>query len=1043
MAIARSKQDGLEAVRRLVEQFRSRDDYYSSDAYDETTTRERWINPLFEALGWDVLDQADRGEGRDVLYHVRFETDAATAGQDEWDEDVTDEELAERRPRILIPDYSFRLDGVGRFFVEAKKPHRSLHSRSPAYQLKEYAWNHDIGVSVLTSFREFRAFDCTLTPEYERPDTGVLPGFDLTYDQYEASWDRLWDTFSREAVAGGSLAMLHLAFKSGRLTGAVRVGEAFLRDLDVWRGKLASELYHRNHGLDVHQLAEATQRILDRLVFLRVCEDRAIEPRIVLRRYARVTNAYHHLVTTEFRRLDSVYNGQLFAHHFSEALDIGDPFFQDVVASLYFPRSRYRFDVIGPDLLGSVYERFLGNELEIEADGTVRVVEKPEVRHSGGVYYTPRWIVERIVARTLDPFLEGVTPRAVANLRIVDPACGSGSFLLGALDHLIRWHEKYFEAHPKETPERHFVDTQGRRRLSGDAKADILTRNIYGVDIDPQAVEVTQMSLYLKVLEGENQQTLTTQQRLFQRAYLPPLDGNIRWGNSLLDFADVPATLLHDELAFRINPFDWQDPHYGFGDVFARRGGFDAVIGNPPYTRVQVLRRFRPEETGLYANKYSSAATGSFDIAGPFIEKGLSLLRRAGSGGGRFGFIVSRQFTETDAGQPLREALSAGRHVEEIVDFEDGLVFEGVGAYTVLLHLTAAPNREYTLTRVSPPPMEAALASAESTESVFTGRLPASTLGADEWDLALPSERTLLDRLAKTNPDLGSLTDAIFQGVITGADFVFCLEDHGSDPANNGCRLVSPRDEDIAPFPIESDLLRPVYGGRSDLRPFRAHDSSTVLLLPYERPSPNDPFVLIPRRRLATQYPHAWDWLRSQQPRLEDRAGDWNSDNWHQFSRRQNLERYDGPKIMIPYMVEKLCAHLDKQRHYFVNVSTGGYGVSIDEVEDPEYLEALLNTRLLSWVLKRYSRAWRGGWFAARNRNLSRLPINTKSTAVQRAAIKDAYARCVELAERVESTRSDQQRNLSERHLATAVNALDGLTESLYGLTPEERALLV
>lgn len=1040
MVSARSSDEGLDAVRRLVDQFRDRYDYYCSSQYDETTTRERWINPLFEALGWDVLDHEDRG-GRDVLYHVRTVAEVSIAGEDKWDEDLSEAELAERRPRILIPDYSFRLDGVGRFFVEAKSPHLSLQSRSPVYQLKEYAWNHEIGVSLLTNFREFRAFDCSLTPEYEQPQTGILPGFDLTYDQYEASWDRLWETFSREGVASGSLARLNLAIKRGRVAGAVRVGEAFLRDLDTWRGLLASELYSHNQSLDVHQLAEATQRILDRLVFLRVCEDRAIEPRIVLRRYARTSNAYRHLVTTEFRRLDTTYNGQLFAHHFSETLEIGDRFFQDLVASLYFPRSRYRFDVIGPDLLGSVYERFLGKDLEIRDDSKVFVVEKPEVRHSGGVYYTPQWIVERIVARTLDPLLNGVTPRSVANLRIVDPACGSGSFLLGALDRLIRWHESYFESHPNETPERHFVDTQGQRRLTSDAKADIVIRNIYGVDIDPQAVEVTQMSLYLKVLEGENQQTLATQQRLFQRAYLPPLDDNIKCGNSLLDFGDVPPTLLRDELAYRINPFDWQNQPHGFGKVFKARGGFDAVIGNPPYTRVQVLRRFRPEETGLYVEKYRSAATGSFDIAAPFIEKGVSLLRRTSSGGGRLGFIVSRQFTETDAGEPVRESLSGGRHVEEIVDFDSGLVFEGVGAYTLLLHLTAAPNRSYTLTRVEPSPSPAALATAEAQGSVFTGRLPAATLGADEWDLALPAERALLDRLTEDNPKLGDLADAIFQGVVTGADFVYCLEDHGRDPANTSYSLVAPRDEKLTPFPIESELLRPVYGGRTDLQPFTVHDSTTVLLVPYERGAASEPFTLIPRRRLAAQYPQAWQWLCSQQQRLEARGGDWTSENWYQFSRRQNLERYDEPKIMIPYMVERLCARLDRQQHFFVNVSTGGYGISVKGIDDPEYLEALLNTRLLSWVLRRYSRSWRGGWFAARNRNLSRLPIYTKATAAQRTAIKNGFERCLTLAASVEAGRSDRERNLATRHLAAAIDKLDGLADDLYGLTPEERTL--
>ena len=547
----------------------------------------------------------------------------------------------------------------------------NLARKAPSFQAKSYAWTMRLPIAVLTDFEELRVFDARHRPHYDQPDAGLVPGFNLKFTDYPDHWSTIWGLLSREAVLGGSLDGF-IARHPAR--GAQPVDRSFLAELDDWRKRVARDLYDRNPELNHWDIAEATQRILDRVVFTRVMEDRGIVTEPILRRHARLADSYRRL-GPEFRRLDAVYNGQLFAYHFSERLELSDELFQNLVASMYFP-APYRFDVVAVDLLGSIYERFLGQEITVTPRDGVKVEDKPEVRHAGGVYYTPRWVVERIVERTVGPLVEGKTPRAVANIKIVDPACGSGAFLLGAFDYLVAWHEHYYDLHPEENPKGHFVTAGGARRLTADAKATILANNIFGVDLDAQAVEVTQMSLYLALLQDENLATLQAQQRLFETAFLPKLDRNIRWGNSLLSSDDLPNSVLFgsEELRRRVNPLDWTDKAGGFGEVFAKRGGFDAVIGNPPYTRVQVLRQYRPEETAAYQARYRSASEGSFDIASPFIERGLELLRPDG----RLGFIVSRQFCETAAGRPLREKLAGGRHVQEVVDFGAGLVFEPV-----------------------------------------------------------------------------------------------------------------------------------------------------------------------------------------------------------------------------------------------------------------------------------------------------------------------------------------------------------------------------
>jgi N-6 DNA Methylase len=965
-----TREQGRERVERLVERFGQNADYYRSVDFDEESTKQNFITPFFEALGWDVTDRQGRGPAREVILETRLHDEPQLAGEDEWDQDLTPEELAERQAHLRFPDYGFRLELMYRFFAEAKKPRVRVVARGPAFQIKSYAWSQQLPISVVTNFDTFVTFDCTQRPSYDDPMNGHVPELSFALNDYIERWDALWDTFSKDAVANGSLDRA-LRARVGR-RGALAVDRAFLDDLADWRQQLASDLEARNPGLDRYALAEATQRILDRIVFLRVCEDRFIEPAPLLRRFARMQDSYHRLAQ-EFRRLDAVYNGQLFGQHFSEGLEVSDDLFQRLIAALYPPFSPYRFDVIGADLLGAVYERFLGQTIEITDAGQVILEDKPEVRHAGGVYYTPRWVVDRIVQAALAPHVEGKGPRAVRNIRILDPACGSGSFLLGAMDYLFHYLDRYYTDHPDVEPSKHTEAPDGTRRMTRAAKAEVLSSCIHGIDIDPQAVEVTQMSLYLKILEGE-----TAELRLFHAgALLPPMRANIRSGNTLLGTGDVPGpNLLDEDLARRINPLDWESERDGFGTILAG-GGFHAIIGNPPYTRVQVMRRYRAEEAYLYANKYVAASVGSWDIAGLFVERCLPFLRQ-GTDAGRLAFIISRQFAETNFGRPLRQLLSGRRAVESIIDFRSGFVFEDVSAYTLILVTSAAPKASFQLTRVIPPPSPAALAFAQDEGNGQTAEIDAATLTDDDWDLPLPGEAAFLDRLQGAHHALGQVTGRnIFQGVVTGADVdVFRLLDDGADPREPNHRLVHSPGGDGEVLSLETELLRPVYRGRSDILRFLTRPSNEFVLLPYTRDADDEPYVLIPPNQMARDFPATFAWLRRHEAALRGRAsGQWNDLNWYGYSRRQNLEAFENPKLLVPYMVEDLCAQWDEEGHFFVNVSTGGYGLVPAKDWDSVYVEALLNSRLLSWVLRRRSRAFANDWFAARKGNLERLPI--------------------------------------------------------------------
>ncbi len=448
--------------------------------------------------------------------------------------------------------------------------------------------------------------------------------------------------------------------------------------MEEWRQLLAKNLVLRNK-IAQPELNYAVQQIIDRIVFLRICEDRGIEPYGALQSMLKVPNIYARLVRA-FERADDRYNSGLF--HFrveddrvdppdrlTPGLAVDDTILKRIVTRLYYPVSPYDFKVLPAAILGQVYERFLGNEIRITRAGRAVVEPKPEVRKAGGVYYTPTYIVRHIVDRTLAVLLSQLNPRSAAQLRILDPASGSGSFLLEAYDRLLQWHLDYYEkANSRAYRARMYRGVGGRNYLTVDEKRRILVNSIYGVDIDSQAVEVTKLSLLLRVLEDESAETLAKQLKLFNERALPDLHENIKCGNSLIgpDYYDATGTLLIDKSErARINAFSWARE---FPGIMAD-GGFDVVIGNPPY--VFTREQFTPEERSYYAAQYPHG----WEKRNTFLLF-MELLPRLLRGTGRGGYIVPNSWLTIESAQLIR-TLYADR-VRELVDLNYPVFDEAV-----------------------------------------------------------------------------------------------------------------------------------------------------------------------------------------------------------------------------------------------------------------------------------------------------------------------------------------------------------------------------
>jgi predicted type IV restriction endonuclease len=595
----------------LIERFERNLDAYKAGSYNETQVRHEFIDPFFEALGWDVNNQAGNAEAyKDVIHEDAVKVSGVTKA----------------------PDYSFRIGGQRKFFVEAKKPSVNIKDApAAAFQVRRYAWSAKLPLSIVTDFKELAVYDCRFKPDQnDKADNARIKYY--TYRQYAEKWDEIAAIFSKDSILKGSFDKYAESNKAKR--GTAEVDSAFLAEIESWREMLAKNIALRN-TLSVRELNDSVQRIIDRIIFLRIAEDRGIEDYGSLRGICNGNNTYGRLQEL-FYKADDRYNSGLF--HFREEKDeteppdnltttltIDDKPLKDILKTLYYPDSPYEFAVLPADILGQVYEQFLGKVIRLTSDHRAVVEDKPEVKKAGGVFYTPTYIVEYIVKNTVGKLLDGKTPKKAESLRILDPACGSGSFLLGAYQYLLEWHLKYYTAN---NPEKHAREKRpvlysgqgGAWHLTTAERKRILLNNIYGVDIDSQAVEVTKLSLLLKVLEDETGETLNQQRKLFHERALPNLGGNIKCGNSLIgpDFYDgKQMNLMDTEEAQRVNVFDWQAE---FPEIF-KAGGFDVVIGNPPYGADL------SSDQKAYSQKYFKGESKSLDTYELFLLQAKRLLQ--------------------------------------------------------------------------------------------------------------------------------------------------------------------------------------------------------------------------------------------------------------------------------------------------------------------------------------------------------------------------------------------------------------------------------
>ena len=984
-------EQAFDRVKQLAADFQANDHFYLSPAYQEAEARRDFIDKFLLALGWDVNHDTQKNP-----YEQEVKVERKEQG------------VSQRRA-----DYAFYVGPNFRdvkFYMEAKKPHGELATPDNYFQVIRYGWNSQTPIAALFDFEQFEIVDCRFKPDVGTALQRNLKKFHFSQYTDQEKFAEIYWLFSREAVAAGSLEKYAQSLPKKR--GAARRGpstggdqsfdEAFLEELDAHRNTLAHIFKNSNATLDGEMLTEVTQRTLDRLVFIRFLEDKLIEPQYLVSKFGERGSAWGDFIAAS-RRLDGIYNGIVFKKHprlDSPDFKVDDGQFADICKRLCHVNSAYDFNAIPIHILGSIYERFLGKVI-VATDKRARVEEKPEVRKAGGVYYTPEYIARYIVENTVGKLIAGKTPAQIAEMRFADIAGGSGSFLLTMFDLLIRHHTKYYNDNPGKAKKGETVERDDGLHLSLQKKREILLNNIYGVDIDAQAVEVAQLSLYLKLLQDETPASARGYQMEFHETLLPSLNKNIVCGNSLIGTDILSGGLFEPVEERKLNPMNFEDR---FPEIM-RRGGFDVIVGNPPYVRIQGFARLQLD----YFSNHFQSSCGNFDLYVNFIEQGFKLLKTEGL----FGQIVPNKFFKTDYGEGLRKFLLANTALEKVVDFGANQVFDAT-TYTCLLFLakTSHPKFFYALSEAN----AKSLTASHFTEYSF------EALATKSWIFENKAVNFILDKITQGTLRLLDLPVEISRGSSTGDDEVFMVETIGCD--------------------LEPEVLRvPLFASDFSRYIFDPVDKWRVIF-PYKVENGQSELML--EKELQKLYPKAFEILQSRKSALLKRK---QFSKWFGYSAPRNLPVHERSQICIPLLADRGLFALipPNTRGKLCPMASGGFTIALtDSVRlKPEYILGLLNSRLLFWRLRQISNVFRGGWITCTKQYFGELPI--RSIDFSKSADRARHDKMVLLVEQMLSAkrqlagaRSDKDQDFYENKCAALDRQIDALVYELYGLTAEE-----
>ena len=987
-------------IHALVEKYESNRNFYRTLNFNETQVRNEFLDPLFEVLGWDIRNMSGKKTNeREVLLEESLKADAATHSKK--------------------PDYTFRLFGERKFFLEAKKPCVDISTDdNPAKQVRRYGYTANLKISVLSNFEDLYIYDTSY--KVEDGDTLVKARIKAYhYTDYENVAEELLELVGKESVYTGHFEEvwddieLNVVHQS--------VDSLFLEQINQWRLMLGQQILSCDPDLEIDYLGDIVQSYINKILFLRVCEDRNIET------YQRLLtiadhNSHKELVA-KFKEADNKYNSGLFEELISEDVigNISSSFWM-IIRQLYFPESPYSFTVLSSDILGRIYEIFLAEKLAV-VDGELKIVKKPE-NAERDIVTTPNFVVREILHQTAAEIIQGKTANEINNLKCADIACGSGAFLLELYQLLYDSLVDYYFENDRSKLVQTSIDTY---KLPYEMKRNLLVNCIYGVDKDFNAVEACKFGLLLKLLEDEDVNSLSSFHPI-----LPDLSNNIFYGNSLLSTADVPA-----DDAFEINPFD-------FGDRT-----FDLIVGNPPYMKTEDIKAFTPKEKSIYekGNRYTSAYK-QYDKYFLFIERALNLLKPDGY----LGYVVPNKFMKVGAAKELRNFIANNAYLKTMISFGAHQVFADKSTYTCIIVLEKNKHENFKYSEVS----DFIGWRVRNVNAYKFCDRPSVTINADTWILCTDEHLPLLNAVTAHTKPLGDIVgdDYIFNGIQTSANKIYVFV-----PISETRTTYTFKAFDGNEYEVEKAVTKPYFKtaqGADAMSTYRTFKPNARVFFPYKKD--NDGHLqLIPLTTIQRRYPLFYTFLMAAKPELDKASRDiqpkpTTADEWYRYGRHQSLEACEVEEKMIVGVLAQTDKYaIDNNGTLVSSGGTAGYclvSIPSDSQYSIYYIQAILGSIQGEWLASLYGEIFRGGYIARGTKVLKQIPIREIDFTDQNERnvhddIADRQKRLIELGDKISKAAKNRRSLIPlQRQFDLLKHEQQNVINMLYGMTNDEVSLI-
>ncbi|HCD5200358.1 MULTISPECIES: Eco57I restriction-modification methylase domain-containing protein [Vibrio harveyi group] len=868
----------MDQLQELITRFKSNINTHLSSSYNETQTRTDFITPLLNFLGWDVGNTEKLpSDYREVIEEARLRSPAQETKR---------------------PDYELRVARIRKLFIEAKKPSVNIDiDEKSAFQARRYGYSAGLPVTVLTNFRQIAIYDTTIPPKKE--DEAYVARIEfIELDELVDKISILEKYVSRKSVSQPSY--LSNIIKKKKSKQEKSFDEHFLEKIKSWRLEIANDLYSKDSSLNAKELTNFTQQIISRLIFLRICEDRNLEE-------------YEHLLSCSrsgfseimnlIKHSDKKYNSGLF-DIFNDNKDtylISDKVIKGIISQLYYPNSPYSFSVLETEILGGIYDQFLCEELSYEKNKIVSKF-KPEYRDAGGVVTTPRHIVDHIVNESISKPFSKLSLHEIESKTILDTCCGSGVFLISAFEALIEIYcKKYIKDAHNHLGKNIIKVNDNNYQLTLSAKSRILKNNIFGVDIDPESIELAKLGLYLKLIEGE--------EKLTGNNILPDLDNNLKCGNSIISHHEWEKHKDSDNYFEALNLFDWNTEF----KAILSQGGFDIIIGNPPYVRIQKLKKYSIDELDYYQSgdsPYYTAKRKDIDKYFIFIEKSTKLINKNGT----VSLIIPNKFIANQYGELLREYIHNNNLLKKVTNFGSIHVFKGKALnYTCILELSHNTTGHVDCEKVSD--INDWIQNKNSRINTY----PISTFKSKPWIFPEENISKILQQCeAKSSLSLGDISD-IYVGLQTSADDVYVIKEKFSDE-----KFVY-FEKDNQKFQVEKSILKPFILD-VQLEAFRQATPNSWLIYPYY--DKNNKISLYSEEEMSNLFPYTYKYLKNYRERLSNRSitgGKKEERTWYQYGRSQSLNKMEQSKIILPVQSKNYKYTPDYSHLYLTGGGNGPY----------------------------------------------------------------------------------------------------------------------